>query len=213
MPHIVAFRSKGQSTPDGISVVLTQDAVITGPDGDPWCGVTMDAEQARCLARRLHSIATEIENDEEYGYRTSPLLLEHASTVVVLHDGSLQSHRACQAAMQYAHRSLGNLDLIGIFGIDARDGDIKVVTDDSDWQKGWLSRLAGAYLQQAEASGVTFTSQFLPAHDPCVVLDLLYRMTFDLLVIPKRLSQFGIHGERLMPSIINRKNVNVLVCP
>jgi hypothetical protein len=38
-------------------------------------------------------------------------------------------------------------------------------------------------------------------------------MTFDLLVIPKRLSQFGIHGERLMPSIINRKNVNVLVCP
>jgi hypothetical protein len=213
MPHIVAFRSKGQSKGDGISVVLSQDAVITGPDGDPWCGVTMDAEQARCMAQRLHSIATEIENEEEYGYRTSPLLLEHASNVVVLHDGSLQSHRACQAAMQYAHRSLGNLDLIGVFGIDARDGDIKVDTDDSDWQKGWLSRLADAYLEQAEASGVTFHSQFLPAHDPCAVLDLLYRMTFDLLVIPKRLSQFGIHGERLMPSIINRKNVNVLVCP
>jgi len=42
---------------------------------------------------------------------------------------------------------------------------------------------------------------------------MLYRMEFDLLVIPKRLSQFGIHGERLMPSIISRRNVNVLVCP
>jgi hypothetical protein len=213
MPHIAAFRSKGQSKGDVISVVLSQDAVITGPDGDPWCGVTMDAEQARCMAQRLHSIATEIENNEECGYRTSPLLLQHASAVVVLTDGSLQSHRACQAAMQCASRSLGTLDLVGIFGIDARDGDIKTVTDDSEWQRGWLSRLADAYSQQAEASGVTFNSRFLPAHDPCAVLDLLYRMKFDLLVIPKRLSQFGIHGERLMPSIINRKNVNVLVCP
>src|SRR5262249_16432153 len=198
---------------DAISVVLSQDAVIAGPDGDPWCGVTLDAEQARCLAQRLFTIATEIENNEECGHRTSPLLLEHASAIVVLHDGSLQSHRACQAAMGYASRCHGTLHLIGIFGIDARAGDIKTVTDDGGWQKGRQSRLWDAYLQQAEESDVTLNSRFLPAHDPCVVLDLLYRMKFDLLVIPKRLSQFGIHGERLIPSIITRKNVNVLVCP
>jgi hypothetical protein len=158
-------------------------------------------------------MAAEIENKEDCGHRTSPLLFEHASAVVVLHDGSLQGHRACQAALQCSIRAMGTLDLIGIFGIDTRGGEVKATGDDCEWQKGWLSRLAAAYSQQAEASGVGFNSRFLPATDPCVILDLLYRMEFDLLVLPKSLAQFGMHGERLMPSIISRRNVNVLVCP
>lgn len=53
----------------------------------------------------------------------------------------------------------------------------------------------------------------MPANDPCSLLDTLYRMDCDLIVIPKNLAQFGIHGERLMPSVVNRRNINVLVCP
>jgi hypothetical protein len=175
--------------------------------------VTLNAEQARSLAQRLCNIAAEIENKEDCGHRTSPLLFEHASTVVILHDGSLQGHRAFQAALQCSNRSLGSLDLIGIFGIDARGREIKGTSDDCEWQRGWLSRLSDTYSQQAEASGITFNSRFIPANDPCIILDLLYRMEFDLLVLPKSLTHFGIHGERLMPSIISRRNVNVLVCP
>jgi hypothetical protein len=82
-------------------LVLSQDAVTTGPDGDPWCGVTLSSAQARCLAQRLSSIATEkIENQEAPGYRTSTLSLAQLSSVVVVHDGSEQAHRAFQAAFK-----------------------------------------------------------------------------------------------------------------
>jgi len=212
MPHIVTLRSKTQEH-DVISLVLSQDAISTGPDGNPWSGVTMNAEQARCLAQRLCKIATEIENQEESGYRTSSLLFEHAASVVVLHDGSQQGDRACQAAIHCSMRSFGTLDLIGLFGIDTRGSEITASTDDCEWQKGWLDRLVDMYSHQADKSGVTLRHRFLPGYDPCIVLDLLYRMEFDLLVIPKRLSRFGVHGERLMPSIVERRNVNVLVCP
>src|SRR5262245_58629321 len=116
MPRIATLRSKGPSKRDVISLVLSQDAVSTGPDGDPWCGVTLNPEQARCLAERLCHLASEIEREEERGYRTSPLLFENVSSVVVLHDGSQQSHRAFQAAVRCASRSLGTLYFIGIFG-------------------------------------------------------------------------------------------------
>jgi hypothetical protein len=212
MPRIVALRAKGQSQDDVVSLVLSQDAVVAGPDGDPWCGVTLNVEQARCLAQRLCNLATEIENNEDCGHRKS-LLFEQASSVVVLHDGSEQSHRAFQAAMFCARRSFATLDLIGIFGIRTSGRDIEATAGDSEWQKGWLGRLADAYSEQAEASGVMLNSRFLAADDPCVVLDLLYRMDFNLLVVPKSLTQFGIHGERLIPSIISRRDVNVLVCP
>src|SRR5215469_15357204 len=109
MPRIVTLRAKGQLKEDVISLVLSQDAISVGPDGDPWCGVTLNAEQARLLAQRLCNIATEIENKEDCGHRTSALLFEHASSVVVLHDGSLRGHRAYQAALQCSSRSLGTL--------------------------------------------------------------------------------------------------------
>jgi hypothetical protein len=38
-------------------------------------------------------------------------------------------------------------------------------------------------------------------------------MEFDVLVMPKGLAQFGLHGERLTPSILRRNSANVLVCP
>src|SRR5262249_19218358 len=98
MPQIVTLRSTGQSKDGVMSLVLSRDAVGAGPDGDPWCGVSWNAEQARSLANRLCNIAAEIENREQSGHRTPPPLFDHVSSVVVLHDGSLQSHRAFEAA-------------------------------------------------------------------------------------------------------------------
>jgi len=193
-------------------LVLSQDAVCVGPDGDPWCGVTLNSEQARSLAQRLCNIATEIENGEQTGYRTTPLFFDHVSSVVVIHDGSQQSNRAFQAAIQCASRALGRLHFFGIFGVDTRSDEAIDSPEDCEWQKGWLSRLVDMYSQRAVAQGVTFDSTLLPANDPCLLLDALYRMEFDLVVIPKTLTRFGVHGERLMPSIISRHNANVLVC-
>ena len=132
---------------------------------------------------------------------------------ITVHDGTQQSHRAFQTAIQCARRALGTLDLIGIVGIDTRSREPAASAGDSEWQTGWLSRLTEIYAEQARSSGVTFTSRLLPATDPCLLLDTLYGMEFDLIVIPKGLTQFGLHGERLVPSIIARRNVNVLVCP
>jgi hypothetical protein len=213
MPQILTLRSKGAADQDVISLVLSQDAVSPGPDGDPWCGVTLNAEQARSLAQRLCNVASEIENGEVSGYRTSPLLFQHASSVVVIHDGSQQSHRAFQAGIQCAGRTLGNLELFGLIGLDTRGSEAVAPVTDCEWQRGWLCRLVDMYAEQARADGVTFNSRLIPASDPCLLLDTLYRMEFDLIVIPKGLTQFGVHGERLMPSIINRRNANVLVCP
>lgn len=212
MPQIVTLRSKGQSSQDVISLVLSQDAVCVGPNGDPWCGVTLNSEQARSLAQRLCNIADEIENGEQAVCGAAALFFDQVSSVAVIHDGSQQGHRAFQAALQCASRALGKLHLFGIFGVDTRSNEAVASTDDCEWQKGWLSRLIEMYSQRAAMEGVKFDSILLPAHDPCVLLDTLYKMEFDLVVIPKSLTRFGVHGERLMPSIISRHNANVLVC-
>src|SRR5262245_21908933 len=137
MPRIVTIRSKNKSNDDVIVLGLSQDAVSPGPDGDPWCGVTLSAEQARSLAERLYSFALEIENQEEQGHRTSPRSLNHLSSVVIVHDGSRQGHSAFQTALQLARRCFATVDFIGIFGIDSQSGEPSARDEDYEWQKGW----------------------------------------------------------------------------
>src|SRR5262245_7715410 len=213
MPHIVTIRSKNETNQDVICLVLSQDAVAVDANGDPWCGVTLTSVQARSLAERLYSFALEIDNQEGQGYQTSSLSLPHLDSVVVVHDGSLQGHRAFQMALQFASRSLARLDLIGIFGIRLGTSEASASADDYEWQKGWLSSLAQRYAQQAIADGVSMNSKLFPADDPCALLDTLNRMRFDLIVVPNGLTRFGNHGERLVPTVISRRNANVLVCP
>jgi hypothetical protein len=213
MPRIVTIRSKNETNQDVICLILSQDSVTIDENGDPWCGVTLTSEQARSLAERLCSFALEIDNQEQQGYRTSSLSLRHLESVAVVHDGSLQGHRAFQMALEIARRSLAALDLVGIFGIRIGTGEASSSPDDYEWQKGWLSRLVERYGQQAIADGVTLNSILFPANDPCALLDTLYRMRFDLIVIPNGLTRFGNHGERLVPTVISRRNANVLVCP
>jgi hypothetical protein len=187
--------------------------VITGPDDDPWCGVTLSSAQARCLAQHLSSIAREIENQEAPGYKASTRSLAHLSSVVVVHDGSQQAHRAFQAALQFASRSLCNLEFMGVFGLSSGTDKPPTIREDYEWHKGWLNRLVEMYSEQAASDGVALSFRLFPAGDPCALLDVLYRMDFDLIVIPKRLAGFGVRGERLLASIVSRRNANVLVCP
>jgi len=213
MPHIVTIRSKNETSQDVICLVLSQDAVAVDANGDPWCGVTLTSQQARSLAERLYSFALEIDNREEQGYRTSSLSLPHLDSVVVVHDGSLQGHRAFQIALEFARRSLGTLHLVGIFGIRIGTSEASSSPDDYEWQKGWLIRMVERYVQQASADGVSMNSTLFPANEPSALLDTLYRMRFDLIVIPNGLTRFGNHGERLVPTVINRRKANIWVCP
>jgi hypothetical protein len=150
---------------------------------------------------------------QEKEYQPSTRSLAHLSSIVVVHDGSPQGHRALQAGLQLASRSFSKLDFMGIFGINSETGEASTSSEDCQRQNGWLSSLAEMYLEEARADGVIFSSRFFPANDPCALLDTLYHMDFDLIVIPKSLTRFGNHGERLMPSIVSRINTNVLVCP
>ena len=147
MPHIVTIRSKNETNQDVICLVLSQDAVAVDANGDPWCGVTLTSVQARSLAERLYSFALEIDNQEGQGYQTSSLSLPHLDSVVVVHDGSLQGHRAFQMALEFARRSFATLDLVGILGIRIGTGEASSSPDDYEWQKGWLSRLVERYGQ------------------------------------------------------------------
>lgn len=61
MPQIVAVRAKNDSNRDTITVVLSQDAVCLGPDGEPWAGVSLNAQKARSLAERLLDLANELD--------------------------------------------------------------------------------------------------------------------------------------------------------
>jgi len=212
MPRIVTVRSKDGSNQDVISLVLSQDAIVVGPDGDPLCGVTLRPDQARSLAERLRSFAIEIERQEHQGYRTSSRSFIHLASVVVLHDGSEAGHRAFEAALHLASRSLATLDFVGIFGISNVTGEPSVLREDYEWQKGWLTQLVELCKEQTTATGISFNSRLFPANDPCGLFDKLHTMDFDLVVMPRTLSRFGTHGERLMPSIVSR-SCNVLVCP
>lgn len=213
MPRIVTIRSRDESNKESISLVLSQDAISVGPSGDPWSGVTLSADQARTLAGRLSALATELENQEEAGYRTSNCPLGHMGVVGVVHDGSLQGHRAFQTALELARRPLASLDLIGVFGICGETGEASGDVDDYEWQKGWLTRLVGVYSEEAASAGVSLQSSLFAASDPCRLLDTLRAMPLDLIVIPKRVVRFGIHGERLLSSMVSRPDLNVLVCP
>src|SRR5262249_3559509 len=148
---------------DVISLVLSQDSLSVGPDGDPWCGVSLSAEQARSLAQRLYNMAHEIENRETEGNRTSTRSLVHLSSVGVLHDGSQQGHRALQAAMDFASRTVSNLDFIGIVGVDPATGEPSNNGDYYKWQGGWLTQLVELYSEEAATAGVAFSSRLFPA--------------------------------------------------
>src|SRR5215831_1513088 len=114
MPQIITARAKDDSCRDLITVVLSQDAVCLGPDGEPWAGVSLDAQLARSLAGRLLQLANEIEAQEEKAQPSFRCLVQITS-VLVFHDGSGQGHRAVSLAFDFASRSHACVQIAGIY--------------------------------------------------------------------------------------------------
>jgi hypothetical protein len=91
---------------DTIAVVLSQDSVCLGPDGQPWAGVSLNAHLARSLAERLLDLAKEVESQEHSRDHTSLQSLTQIRSILVFHDGSGQSHYSFALALDLASRSL-----------------------------------------------------------------------------------------------------------
>lgn len=187
MPQIVAVRCKDDSSRDTITVLLSQDAVCLGPDGEPWSGVSLNAQLARSLAQRLLHLAKEIERPEETENRADYSLAQ-VKSILVLHDGSEQSHRAFRMALDLAARSLASVQLVGLCGLSNGEPEASSAADDYLWQKGWLERLLAMYSQQADQAGVELSTTLVPATDTEELSDICNNNRFDLVVLPRRFS-------------------------
>jgi nucleotide-binding universal stress UspA family protein len=205
MPRLTAVRTKNETGKDVVALVLSQDAVALDLDGNPWCGVALDAEQSRTLARRLEGFACEIESSEG---RTQPPAREIRS-VAVLHDGSQQSHRAVQTALKLAALKV---DLIGIVGINPEIPETQSLLEDYERHRDWFNRLIPAYAEQAAEQGVRFESTVVESNT-CDLRRALQALDFDLIVVPGRLTQLACRdGEPLIDSLA-RGAARILVSP
>jgi hypothetical protein len=188
MPQIVAVRTKDDSSRESIAVVLSQDAVCLGPDGQPWAGVSLNAELARSLAERLLCLAQEIDEQPHIHDRGAHGSLGQVASILVLHDGSEQSHRAFTLALSVASRSLAAIQLIGVYGVRQGPFAPSSAPEDYLWQRGWVERLFQMYFEQATRENVELRATLIAAADQQALSDVFDGDTFDLIVLPRKLS-------------------------
>jgi hypothetical protein len=191
MPQIVAVRTKNDSSQDTIAVVLSQDAICLGPDGQPWSGVSLNAKLARSLAARLLDLAKEVEGQGPLQTQDSRPSLADVSSVLVLHDGSAQGHRAFSLALDVASRSLATICLVGLCGIRQDRFEPSDAVEDYHWQRGWMERLAQMYAREAEHGGVDLRTILVAASDQKRLCEMLNEDGYDLVVIPRRFADEG----------------------
>lgn len=219
MPQIVTIRTKDESAGDSIAVVLSQDAVCLGPDGQPWSGVSLKSEEARKLATRLLSLAREIEKHQaadHHDIRSSVNPISDLASILVFHDGSEQSHRAFRLALDFATRSLARIQLAGIFGTQAEKFEASSSADDYEWQRGWLERLSMSYSGQAVREGIDLRTSLVAANDQPAIEDVFNDERFDLIIVPCKFSgQISDGGalQTLMQSLADAKKSKILFCP
>lgn len=218
MPQIVTVRTKDDTTGESIAVVLSQDAVCLGPDGQPWSGVSLKSEEARKLAARLLSLAMEIEGKKELEQKNSLNTLADLASILVFHDGSEQSHRAFRLALDFATRSLARIQLAGVFGIQSDKDKFEPSTlpDDYEWQRGWLERLTASYSGQAAKEGIELRTTLLAADNQQAIVDTFDDGWFDLIIIPYKFSDHSHESstlKTLMQSLAEARKSKILFCP
>jgi hypothetical protein len=216
MPQIVTVRTKDDTTGESIAVVLSQDAVCLGPDGQPWSGVSLKSEEARKLAARLLSLAMEIEGKKELEQKNSLNTLADLASILVFHDGSEQSHRAFRLALDFATRSLARIQLAGIFGIQSNKFEPSTLPDDYEWQQGWLERLTASYSGQAAKEGIELRTTLLAADNQQAIMDTFDGGRFDLIIIPYKFSGHSHESSTLkafMQSLAEARKSKILFCP
>ena len=215
MPQIVALRAKDDSSRDLITVVLSQDAVCLGPDGEPWAGVSLNAQLARTLAGRLLQLANEIETQEE---KTQPSFrpLVQITSVLVFHDGSGQGHRAVSLAFDFASRSHASVQIAGIYGVLQDRFAPSPARRDYEWHRAWIERLIEMYSQEAEQVGIDLQSTMVAANNETKLADLLDSNEFDLLILPRRfsdLSELDEASRKLRQQFAGAAQSTILLCP
>jgi len=222
MPQIVAIRTKDDSSGDTISVVLSQDAVCLGPDGQPWSGVSLTAQLARSLAERLLGLAKEIEGQEPEGRQEhrrnqdSFRPLTQVSSILVLHDGSGQGHRAASLALDLASRSLASVQCVGVYGVRQDRLEPSAVPEDYQWHRGWLERLMQMYSQKAAQGNIDLRAMLVAANDHERLSEVLNRGGFDLIVLPRRFSDDAAVGQgfhAFQQSLADAAQSTILFCP
>lgn len=216
MPQIVAIRTKDDSSADAIAVVLSQDAVCLGPDGQPWSGVTLNTQLARSLAERLLGLASEIEGQEQMAARGSVRSLVQATSILVFHDGSEQGHRAFALARDLASRSRAAIQLVGVYGVRQDRFEPSGAPEDYEWQRGWLEKVVQMYLQEAETSGIELRTKLIPASDQQTLSDVIDGNGFDLIVLPRKIADGRVAAgmsATLQQSLAGAAQSTILFCP
>lgn len=214
MPQIVAIRVKDDASRDTIAVVLSQDAICLSPDGEPWSAVSLDPEMARSLAHNLLGLAREIEDQQQSESQATGSQAEIRS-ILVFHDGSLQSTRAFNLALDLASRSDAWIQLIGIYGVCPDKCEPSSFAEDYIWLRGWLEKLFALYLHQAELRNVQLRTTLLAATDHQEMAELFTSGNFDLVVLPRRFSSDGPSEEgfqRLRQSLSGTAKSSILFC-
>ena len=215
MPRIVTIRTKDNSSDETIAVVLSQDAVCLGPDGQPWSGVSLSSQEARSLATRLISLALEIEGQRELDQRNCPNSLAELTSILLLHDGSEQSHRAFRLALDLASRSLAAFQLAGIFGVRPDTVEPSTLQEDYEWQRGWLRRLIEVYSGEAAQEGIELRTTLVAASDRQTISNLFESGRFDLIIVPYKFFDSSACGtaKALRQSLAEVPKSKVLFCP
>lgn len=215
MPQIVAVRTKDVSSRDIISVVLSQDAVCLGPDGQPWAGVALNAQLARSLAQRLLGLANELDAQGQKDSTANPSLAQ-ISSVLIFHDGSSQGHRAFSLAFDIASRSLASIKIAVIYGIQESRFAPSEQSDDYEWQKGWMERLVKMYSSEAAQARIELHSTLVAANDEQQVAELFNARGFDLIVLPRRFSEVSVSDDasrKFQQQFAGATESTILLCP
>jgi len=216
MPEIVAVRTKDDSSRHSIAVVLSQDAICLGPDGQPWSGVSLTAQLARSFAERLLVLAREIEDREQPDTPDSARSLAQVASILVFHDGSGQSHRAFALALDLASRSLASIQVVGVYGVRQDRFEPSAMATDYEWQRCWLERLFTMYSRETAQGGIELRTSLIAASDQQMLSDLFERGEFDLIVLPRRISDQGAASDAsrtLHQSLACATGSTILYCP
>ena len=99
MPKIATILSDGDQGQKSISLMLSRDALFLDPDGIPSPGIGLSADQARTLAGRLLTLASQAEGEE-----TAEIAATSAA-IMVVHDGTTRGDRAFGLALRMARDS------------------------------------------------------------------------------------------------------------
>jgi nucleotide-binding universal stress UspA family protein len=142
--------------------------------------------------------------------------LAHVTSVLVLHDGSAQGHRAFHLALDVASRSMATVHLVGLCGVRHDRFEPSDSVEDYHWQRGWLERLAQMYSREAEHGGVEFRTILVAANDQERLCEVLNGDGFDLIVIPRRFADEGAAQDAFSAfhqSLTGAAGSTILFCP